>query len=128
MKILNEKDIKLNNFMYSLVESKKDTIKEELEKISIDVDKIEIKLCKSYYDIIFLIPKIKSNKNKYFTYFFGIKLKDSASDLFSVKYVVDEEELEDDELIKLSEIIKLLKNSFKDYDKIEYDKIKKLEN
>ena len=71
-----------------------------------------------------LFPKNKDKLLKYFNYYLAINFDDDVK----IKYVVDEEELLDEELKLISSIIGVLKDNLSSYSKTELEEIMKLTN
>lgn len=124
MKIADEKNIKLSNFFYELLNTNYDNLEREFKDLGIDTDKIVFKINKILSNIVMLFPKNKDKSLKYFNYYISINFNDGVK----IKYVVDEEELLDEELKLISSIIRVLKDNLSDYSKTGLEEIIKLTN
>lgn len=120
MKINNEKNINLQWYIYNILNQNKDKLENDL-KDYIDTENINFKVLHNFHHLVFLFPKEQGKRINYSNYYIGIKFTDEE---MIIKYVVDEEELDDKDLEKLSNIIRILRENFKDYDK---DKLKEIE-
>ena len=124
MKIANEKNIKLSNFFYELLNTNYDNLEREFKDLGLDTDKIVFKINTNSSNIVMLFPKNKDKPLKYSNYYIAINFNDEIK----IKYVVDEEELLDEELKLISSIIGVLKGSLSVYSKSELEEITKLTN
>ena len=124
MKIANEKNIKLSNFFYELLNTNYDNLEREFKGLGLDTDKIVFKINNNLSNIVMLFPKNKDKPLKYFNYYLAINFDDDVK----IKYVVDEEELLDEELKLISSIIGVLKDNLSSYPKTELEEIMKLTN
>lgn len=124
MKIANEKNIKLSNFFYELLNTNYDNLEREFKELGLDTDKIVFKINNNLSNIVMLFPKNKDKPLKYFNYYLAVNFDDDIK----IKYVVDEEELLDKELKLISSIIGVLKNNLSGYSKTELEEIMKLSN
>lgn len=124
MKIANEKNIKLSNFFYELLNTNYDNLEREFKGLGLDTDKIVFKINNNLSNIVMLFPKNKDKTLKYFNYYLAINFDDDVK----IKYVVDEEELLDEELKLISLIIGVLKDNLSSYSKTELEEIMKLTN
>lgn len=124
MKIANEKNIKLSNFFYELLNTNYDNLEREFKDLGLDTDKIVFKINTNLSNIVMLFPKNKDKPLKYSNYYIAINFDDDVK----IKYVVDEEELLDEELKLISSIIGVLKDNLDGYFKIELEEIMKLSN
>ena len=124
MKIANEKNIKLSNFFYELLNTNYDNLEREFKDLGLDTDKIVFKINTNLSNIVMLFPKNKDKPLKYSNYYIAINFNDEIK----IKYVVDEEELLDEELKLISSIIGVLKGSLSVYSKSELEEITKLTN
>ena len=124
MKIANEKNIKLSNFFYELLNTNYDNLEREFKDLGLDTDKIVFKINNNLSNIVMLFPKNKDKTLKYFNYYLAINFDDDVK----IKYVVDEEELLDEELKLISSIIGVLKDNLSSYSKTELEEIMKLTN
>lgn len=124
MKIANEKNIKLSNFFYELLNTNYDNLEREFKGLGLDTDKIVFKINNNLSNIVMLFPKNKDKPLKYFNYYLAINFDDDVK----IKYVVDEEELLDGELKLISSIIGVLKDNLSSYSKTELEEIMKLTN
>ena len=124
MKIANEKNIKLSNFFYELLNTNYDKLEREFKGLGLDTDKIVFKINNNLSNIVMVFPKNKDKLLKYFNYYLAINFDDDVK----IKYVVDEEELLDEELKLISSIIGVLKNNLSSYSKTELEEIMKLTN
>ena len=124
MKIANEKSIKLSNFFYELLNTNYDNLEREFKDLGLDTDKIVFKINTNSSNIVMLFPKNKDKPLKYSNYYIAINFNDEIK----IKYVVDEEELLDEELKLISSIIGVLKGSLSVYSKSELEEITKLTN
>ena len=124
MKIANEKNIKLSNFFYELLNTNYDNLEREFKGLGLDTDKIVFKINNNLSNIVMLFPKNKDKTLKYFNYYLAINFDDDVK----IKYVVDEEELLDGELKLISSIIGVLKDNLSSYSKTELEEIMKLTN
>ena len=124
MKIANEKNIKLSNFFYELLNTNYDNLEREFKELGLDTDKIVFKINNNLSNIVMLFPKNKDKPLKYFNYYLAVNFDDDIK----IKYVVDEEELLDKELKLISSIIGVLKNNLSGYSKTELEEIMKLTN
>lgn len=124
MKIANEKNIKLSNFFYELLNTNYDNLEREFKDLGLDTDKIVFKINTNLSNIVMLFPKNKDKPLKYSNYYIAINFDDDVK----IKYVVDEEELLDEELKLISSIIGVLKDNLDGYFKIELEEIMKLTN
>ena len=124
MKIANEKNIKLSNFFYELINTNYDNLEREFKDLGLDNDKIVFKINTNSSNIVMLFPKNKDKPLKYSNYYIAINFNDEIK----IKYVVDEEELLDEELKLISSIIGVLKDNLGGYFKIELEEIMKLSN
>lgn len=124
MKIANEKNIKLSNFFYELLNTNYDNLEREFKGLGLDTDKIVFKINNNLSNIVMLFPKNKDKLLKYFNYYLAINFYDDVK----IKYVVDEEELLDEELKLISSIIGVLKDNLSSYSKTELEEIMKLTN
>ena len=124
MKIANEKNIKLSNFFYELLNTNYDNLEREFKGLGLDTDKIVFKINNNLSNIVMLFPKNKDKTLKYFNYYLAINFDDDVK----IKYVVDEEELLDEELKLISSIIGVLKDNLSSYSKTELEEIMKLTN
>lgn len=128
MKILNEKLIKKQSFIYDLLSEKKETLKVELSQHIERIDDVVFKVISSNCDLVMQFPRDKSRLIRYGTYYIGIDFKPDTEKKVIVKYVVDDEELYQEDLNRLNGIIEILYNSFKDYDVEKFNKILELDN
>lgn len=128
MKILNEKMIKKQSFIYDLLSDKKETLKEALSQHIERIDDVVFKVNSSNCDLVMQFPRDKSRLLKYGTYYIGVDFKPDTEKKVIVKYVVDDEELYQEDLNRLNGIIDILYNSFKDYDIEKFNKILELNN
>lgn len=124
MKIANEKNIKLSNFFYELLNTNYDNLEREFKELGLDTDKIVFKINNNLSNIVMLFPKNKDKPLKYFNYYLAVNFDDDIK----IKYVVDEEELLDKELKLISSIIGVLKDNLGGYFKTELEEIMKLSN
>lgn len=124
MKIANEKNIKLSNFFYELINTNYDNLEREFKDLGLDTDKIVFKINTNLSNIVMLFPKNKDKPLKYSNYYIAINFNDEIK----IKYVVDEEELLDEELKLISSLIGVLKDNLDGYFKIELEEIMKLSN
>ena len=124
MKIANEKNIKLSNFFYELLNINYDNLEREFKDLGLDTDKIVFKINTNSSNIVMLFPKNKDKPLKYSNYYIAINFNDEIK----IKYVVDEEELLDEELKLISSIIGVLKDNLSGYFKTELEEIMKLSN
>ena len=124
MKIANEKNIKLSNFFYELLNTNYDNLERKFKGLGLDTDKIVFKINNNLSNIVMLFPKNKDKTLKYFNYYLAINFDDDVK----IKYVVDEEELLDEELKLISSIIGVLKDNLSSYSKTELEEIMKLTN
>lgn len=124
MKIANEKNIKLSNFFYELLNTNYDNLERGFKGLGLDTDKIVFKINNNLSNIVMLFPKNKDKLLKYFNYYLAINFDDDVK----IKYVVDEEELLDGELKLISSIIGVLKDNLSSYSKTELEEIMKLTN
>ena len=124
MKIANEKNIKLSNFFYELLNTNYDNLEREFKGLGLDTDKIVFKINNNLSNIVMLFPKNKDKPLKYFNYYLAINFDDDVK----IKYVVDEEELLDEELKLISSIIGVLKDNLSSYSKTKLEEIIKLTN
>ena len=124
MKITNEKNIKLSNFFYELLNTNYDNLEREFKDLGLDTDKIVFKINTNSSNIVMLFPKNKDKPLKYSNYYIAINFNDEIK----IKYVVDEEELLDEELKLISSIIGVLKDNLGGYFKTELEEIMKLSN
>ena len=124
MKIANEKNIKLSNFFYELLNTNYDNLEREFKDLGLDTDKIVFKINTNSSNIVMLFPKNKDKPLKYSNYYIAINFNDEIK----IKYVVDEEELLDEELKLISSIIGVLKDNLGGYFKTELEEIMKLSN
>ena len=124
MKIANEKNIKLSNFFYELLNTNYDNLEREFKELGLDTDKIVFKINNNLSNIVMLFPKNKDKPLKYSNYYISINFNDDIK----IKYVVDEEELLDEELKLISSIIGVLKDNLSGYFKTELEEIMKLTN
>ena len=124
MKIANEKNIKLSNFFYELLNTNYDNLEREFKGLGLDTDKIVFKINTNSSNIVMLFPKNKDKPLKYSNYYIAINFNDEIK----IKYVVDEEELLDEELKLISSIIGVLKDNLSGYFKTELEEIMKLSN
>lgn len=124
MKIANEKNIKLSNFFYELLNTNYDNLEREFKDLGLDTDKIVFKINTNLSNIVMLFPKNKDKPLKYSNYYIAINFDDDVK----IKYVVDEEELLDEELKLISSIIGVLKDNLSSYSKTELEEIMKLTN
>lgn len=124
MKIANEKSIKLSNFFYELLNTNYDNLEREFKDLGLDTDKIVFKINTNSSNIVMLFPKNKDKPLKYSNYYIAINFDDDVK----IKYVVDEEELLDEELKLISSIIGVLKDNLSSYSKTELEEIIKLTN
>lgn len=124
MKIANEKNIKLSNFFYELLNTNYDNLEREFKDLGLDTDKIVFKINTNLSNIVMLFPKNKDKPLKYSNYYIAINFNDEIK----IKYVVDEEELLDEELKLISSLIGVLKDNLDGYFKIELEEIMKLSN
>lgn len=124
MKIANEKNIKLSNFFYELLNTNYDNLEREFKDLGLDTDKIVFKISTNLSNIVMLFPKNKDKPLKYSNYYIAINFDDDVK----IKYVVDEEELLDEELKLISSIIGVLKDNLSSYSKTELEEIMKLTN
>lgn len=125
MKIANEKNIKLSNFFYELLNTNYDNLEREFKELGLDTDKIVFKISNNNLsNIVMLFPKNKDKPLKYFNYYLVVNFDDDIK----IKYLVDEEELLDKELKLISSIIGVLKNNLSGYSKSELEEIMKLTN
>lgn len=128
MKILNEKLIKKQSFIYELLSSKKETLKETLSQYIDRIDDVIFKVSNSDCDLVMQFPKNKSRLIRYGTYYIGVDFKPDTEKKVIVKYVVDDEELFQEDLNRLNSIIDVLYSNFKDYDVEKFNKILELGN
>lgn len=128
MKILNEKTIKKQSFIYDLLSEKKEILKETLSQHIERIDDVIFKVNSSNCDLVMQFPRDKSKLIKYGTYYIGVDFKPDTEKKVIVKYVVDDEELYQEDLNKLNSIIDILYNSFKDYDVEKFNRILELNN
>jgi hypothetical protein len=128
MKILNEKMIKKQSFVYDLLVEKRETLKGALSQYIEKIDDVVFKVNNSNCDLVMQFPRDKSRLIKYGTYYIGVDFKPNTEKKVIVKYVVDDEELYQEDLNKLNSIIDILYNNFKDYDVDKFNEINKLEN
>jgi len=124
MKIANEKNIKLSNFFYKLLNTNYDNLERKFKDLGLDTDKIVFKINTNLSNIVMLFPKNKDKPLKYSNYYIAINFNDEIK----IKYVVDEEELLDEELKLISSIIGVLKDNLSSYSKTELEEIMKLTN
>lgn len=124
MKIANEKNIKLSNFFYELLNTNYDNLEREFKDLGLDTDKIVFKINNNLSNIVMIFPKNKDKTLKYFNYYLAINFDDDVK----IKYVVDEEELLDEELKLISSIIGVLKDNLSSYSRTELEEIMKLTN
>ena len=124
MKIANEKNIKLSNFFYELLNTNYDNLEREFKDLGLDTDKIVFKINNNLSNIVMLFPKNKDKLLKFFNYYLAINFDDDVK----IKYVVDEEELLDEELKLISSIIGVLKDNLSSYSRTELEEIMKLTN
>lgn len=124
MKIANEKSIKLSNFFYELLNTNYDNLEREFKDLGLDTDKIVFKINTNSSNIVMLFPKNKDKPLMYSNYYIAINFDDDVK----IKYVVDEEELLDEELKLISSIIGVLKDNLSSYSKTELEEIMKLSN
>ena len=124
MKISDEKNIKLSNFFYELLSTNYDNLEKEFKDLGLDIDKIVFKINKNLSNIVMLFPKNKDKTLKYSNYYISINFNDDVK----IKYVVDEEELLEEELKLISSIIGVLKDNLGGYFKTELEEIMKLSN
>lgn len=124
MKIANEKNIKLSNFFYELLNTNYDNLEREFKDLGLDTDKIVFKINTNLSNIVMLFPKNKDKPLKYSNYYIAINFNDEIK----IKYVVDEEELLDEELKLISSLIGVLKDNLSSYSKTELEEIMKLTN
>ena len=96
----NEKNIKLSNFFYELLNTNYDNLEREFKDLGLDNDKIVFKINTNSSNIVMLFPKNKDKPLKYSNYYIAINFNDEIK----IKYVVDEEELLDEELKLISSI------------------------
>ena len=124
MKIANEKNIKLSNFFYELLNTNYDNLEREFKGLGLDTDKIMFKINNNLNNIVMLFTKDKNKSLNYSSYYIAINFNDDIK----IKYVVDEDELLDEELKLISSIISVLKGSLSVYSKSELEEIMKLTN
>ena len=124
MKIANEKNIKLSNFFYELLNTNYDNLEREFKGLELDTDKIVFKINNNLSNIVMLFPKNKDKPLKYSNYYIAINFNDEIK----IKYVVDEEELLEEELKLVSSLINILKTNLSNYSKTELEEIMKLTN
>ena len=124
MKIANEKNIKLSNFFYELLNTNYDNLEREFKGLGLDTDKIVFKINNNLSNIVMLFPKNKDKPLKYSNYYIAINFNDEIK----IKYVVDEEELLEEELKLVSSLINILKTNLSNYSKTELEEIMKLTN
>ena len=128
MKILNEKLIKKQSFVYDLLVEKRETLKESLSQYIERIDDVVFKVNSSNCDLVMQFPRDKSRLIKYGTYYIGVDFKPDTEKKVIVKYVVDDEELFQEDLNRLNGIIDILYNNFKDYDVEKFNNILELNN
>ena len=124
MKIADEKNIKLSNFFYELLNTNYDNLEREFKDLGLNTDKIVFKINKNSSNIVMLFPKNKNKSLNYSNYYISINFNEDVK----IKYVVDEEELLDEELKLISSIIGVLKDNLGGYFKTELEEIMKLTN
>ena len=128
MKILNEKLIKKQSFIYELLNSKKVELEESLKEFINKVDDVTFKIMNNNFDLVMQFPKNESRVLRYGNYYIGINFKSVDGETLFIRYVVDDEELSKQDFNKLTGIINTLYDKLKDYDVEKLNEINKLEN
>lgn len=128
MKILNEKLIKKQSFIYELLNSKKVELEESLKEFIDRIDDVTFKIMNNNFDLVMQFPKNESRVLRYGSYYIGINFKSVDGETLFIRYVVDDEELSKQDFNKLTGIINTLYDKFKDYDVEKLNEINKLQN
>lgn len=128
MKILNEKLIKKQSFIYEHLNSKRVELEESLKEFIDRVDDVTFKVMNSNFDLVMQFPKNESRVLRYGSYYIGINFKSVDEENLFIRYVVDDEELSKQDFNKLTGIINTLYDRLKDYDVEKLNEINKLEN
>ena len=128
MKILNEKLIKKQSFIYEHLNSKRVELEESLKEFIDRIDDVTFKVMNNNFDLVMQFPKNESRVIKYGNYYIGINFKSIDGETLFIRYVVDDDELSKQDFNKLTGIINTLYDKLKDYDVDKFNKIKKLEN
>nr|DAN63665.1 MAG TPA: hypothetical protein [Herelleviridae sp.] len=128
MKILNEKLINKQSFIYELLNSKRVELEEGLKEFIGRVDDITFKIMNNNFDLVMQFPKNESRVLRYGSYYIGINFKSVEGETLFIRYVVDDEELSKQDFNKLTGIINTLYDKFKDYDVEKFNKILELSN
>ncbi len=124
MKINNEKNINLQWYIYNILNQNRVKLENDL-KDYIDTENINFKILQNNFHLVFLFPKEQGKRINYANYYIGIKFNEEE---MIIKYVVDEEELDDRDLNKLTNIIRILRDNFNSYDKDKFKEIEKMVN
>lgn len=128
MKILNEKLIKKQSFIYEILNNKRVELEEGLKEFISRIDDVKFKVMNNNFDLVMQFPKNESRVLRYGSYYIGINFKSVDGETLFIRYVVDDEELSKQDFNKLTGIINTLYDKLKDYDVEKLNEINKLEN